>query len=81
MMGLEEYNESPMIAPPRQPCAPQQNQLLAALPDAEWNRWQADLQLVDLRQDQANGGFTQVRTLLTTTWDASPVPERGAKQP
>jgi serine/threonine protein kinase/WD40 repeat protein len=38
-------------------------------------------ELVDLRQDQANGGFTQVRTLLTTTWDASPVPERGAKQP
>ena len=68
-MGLEEYNESPMIAPPRQPCAPQQNQLLAALPDAEWNRWQADLQLVDLRQGQmlSESGATPVYAYFPTT--------------
>jgi eukaryotic-like serine/threonine-protein kinase len=38
-------------------------------------------ELVDLRQDTEGGGFTQVRTLLTTTWDATPVLEREPKQP
>ncbi|QDL36760.1 Crp/Fnr family transcriptional regulator [Rhodoferax sediminis] len=69
MMGLEEYNESPMIAPPRHVCAPRQNQLLAALSDAEWNRWQADLQLVDLRQGQvlSESGTAPVYAYFPTT--------------
>jgi CRP-like cAMP-binding protein len=31
-----------------QPDSPRQNQLLAALPDAEWERWRTQLELVDL---------------------------------
>lgn len=37
-----------MSAPPRRIADPRQNQLLAALPDAEWRRWLPDLEPVDL---------------------------------
>ena len=37
-----------MSAPPRRIADPRQNQLLAALPDAEWQRWLPDLEPVDL---------------------------------
>ena len=37
-----------MNTPSRTTADPRQNQLLAALPDAEWKRWQPDLELVDL---------------------------------
>ena len=36
------------IPPPGKPPDPRDNWLLAALPDAEWSRWAADLELVDL---------------------------------
>ena len=35
-----------------QPAETRKNQLLAALPDAEWRRWQAHLELVDMRAGQ-----------------------------
>jgi CRP-like cAMP-binding protein len=41
-----------MIAPSRQALSPRQNQLLAALPVAEWVRWQPDLEPVDLSLGQ-----------------------------
>ena len=37
-----------MNAPSHQASTPRQNQLLAALLDAEWSRWQPQLELVDL---------------------------------
>lgn len=37
-----------MNTPLRLPTDPRQNHLLAALPDAEWHRWQPYLELVDL---------------------------------
>jgi CRP-like cAMP-binding protein len=36
------------IPPPGKPPDPRDNWLLAALPDAEWSRWAADLEFVDL---------------------------------
>jgi CRP-like cAMP-binding protein len=38
-----------MTAPPTPDAGPRQNRLLAALPEAEWQRWQAHLEVVDLR--------------------------------
>jgi CRP-like cAMP-binding protein len=41
-----------MTAPPTPDAGPRQNRLLAALPEAEWQRWQAHLEVVDLRLGQ-----------------------------
>lgn len=40
---------------PRRPTDPRENQLLAVLPDAEWRRWQPQLELVDLTLGQVLG--------------------------
>ena len=45
---LENPIESPVTAPDRPLCDPRNNQLLAALPDSEWNRWRPYLQPVEL---------------------------------
>jgi CRP-like cAMP-binding protein len=47
-IGIEQCSKSPVHTPPRQPSDPRQNQLLAALTDAEWERWRQHLELADL---------------------------------
>ena len=58
-----------MNAPSRPTSHPRQNQLLAALPAAEWNRWQPDLEPVDMRRGQvlSESGRTPAYVYFPTT--------------
>ena len=51
-MSLDPRDESLMTAFPYPEPGPRQNRLLAELPEAEWQRWQAQLEAVDLRLGQ-----------------------------
>ena len=50
-------------------CDPRKNQLLAALPDSEWNRWRPYLQPVELSADQVlcEAGSTPAHVYFPTT--------------
>ena len=58
-----------MNPPPRQTSGPRQNQLLAALPDAEWDRWQQSLERVELAFGQVlcESGRTPAHVYFPTT--------------
>lgn len=58
-----------MNPPVRHPSDPRENQLLAALPDADWRRWQPDLELVDLPlgQELSSSGKAASHVFFPTT--------------
>ncbi len=69
-MGLEPtHRESPLNTPPRHTQDPRQNQLLAALPEAERKRWQAQLEPVTLEAGQVlcESGSTPAHAYFPTT--------------
>jgi len=47
-----------------QPCNPRQNQLLASLPDADWQRWKPQLERVDLPLGQVLHASGAKRTFV-----------------
>ena len=53
----------------RQASDPRQNHLLAALPDAEWRRWQTDLEAVDMPRGMvlSESGSTPAHAYFPTT--------------
>ena len=58
-----------MKAPPRHAGDPRQNQLLAALPETEWDRWQSHLEPVDLTLGQVlcEAGNSPAHVFFPTT--------------
>lgn len=68
-MGTRKAYESPMNTPPSQTSDPRLNQLLATLPDADWRRWQAQLQPVTLVLGQVlcESGGTPAYAYFPTT--------------
>jgi CRP-like cAMP-binding protein len=68
-MRLEHCIERPLNAAHRQPCDPRQNQLIAALSDADLGSWAPHLEPVDLRAGQvlSESGCTSAHAYFPTT--------------
>jgi CRP-like cAMP-binding protein len=67
--GIEQCSESPVKPTPRQASDPRQNQLLAALTEAERDRWEPHLESVDLVVGQVlcAAGCTPAHVIFPTT--------------